>query len=164
MKESNKWHSRKKHINTGLTYLQTCRKYVPRGIALRKTIKSVANGNKTITAPWINPSPTGDLRGALSSLKICKSLRCMEISSFIWSEGSQNAWGMRMLVILQCETSVHRLDYRGDGVRVPVVENYPFSTSSRPAVILPTSYPVGTEGYFPWGKVAAAWSWPLTYN
>jgi len=26
----------------------------------------------------------------------------------------------------------------------------------------PASYPVGTMGYFPGGKVARAWSWPLT--
>jgi hypothetical protein len=26
----------------------------------------------------------------------------------------------------------------------------------------PASYPMGTGGFFPWGKAAGAWSWPLT--
>jgi hypothetical protein len=26
----------------------------------------------------------------------------------------------------------------------------------------PTSYPIGTGGFFPGGKAAWAWSWPLT--
>jgi hypothetical protein len=28
----------------------------------------------------------------------------------------------------------------------------------------PTSYPMGTGDFFPGGKVAGAWSWPLTSN
>jgi hypothetical protein len=30
------------------------------------------------------------------------------------------------------------------------------------SVAHPASYPMGTGGYFPGGKAAGAWSWPLT--
>jgi hypothetical protein len=32
------------------------------------------------------------------------------------------------------------------------------------SVAHPVSYPMGTQGSFPGGKVAGAWSWPLTSN
>jgi hypothetical protein len=49
----------------------------------------------------------------------------------------------------------YRLEDRRVGVRVPVGPRI-FSTSSRPALGYPASYPMGTEGSFPRGKPAAA--------
>jgi hypothetical protein len=46
------------------------------------------------------------------------------------------------------------LDDRGFGVRVPVGSRI-FSSSHRPRVH-PTSYPMGTGGYFPGGKAAGS--------
>jgi hypothetical protein len=55
------------------------------------------------------------------------------------------------------------LDDHGVGVRVPMGEEFsllhgiPTGSGAHPA-----SYPLGTWGSFPGGKVAGAWIWPLT--
>jgi hypothetical protein len=42
------------------------------------------------------------------------------------------------------------------------VKIFLFSTSPRPAEVIPDSYPMGTGGSFSGAKAAGAWSWPLT--
>jgi hypothetical protein len=56
------------------------------------------------------------------------------------------------------------LDYRGSRVWFPAGAGN-FSLHHRVqngSGAHPTSYPMGTKGSFPGGKVAGAWSWPLT--
>jgi hypothetical protein len=51
------------------------------------------------------------------------------------------------------------LEDRGVGVRVPVLSKK-FSSPRLPPNILPNGY----REFFPWGKEAGEWSWPLTFN
>jgi len=37
-----------------------------------------------------------------------------------------------------------------------------FTTASRPALGPPRALPNGYQGFFPGGRAAGAWSWPLT--
>jgi hypothetical protein len=56
------------------------------------------------------------------------------------------------------------LDDRGSRVRFPAgAGNFSFHHRvQNGSEAHPASYPVGTRGSFPGGKVAGAWSWPLT--
>jgi hypothetical protein len=57
----------------------------------------------------------------------------------------------------------YRLDDRGSRVRVPAGAGN-FSLRHRvqnDSGAHPASYPRGTRGSFPGGKMAGAWSWPL---
>jgi hypothetical protein len=56
------------------------------------------------------------------------------------------------------------LDDRGSRVWFPAGTGiFLFTTASRTALgPHPASYPMSTRGYFPGGKAAGAWNWPLT--
>jgi hypothetical protein len=65
---------------------------------------------------------------------------------------------------LQSQLLGYGLDDQGSGVRFPAGAgnfslNHCVQTSSGAH---PASYPMGIRDYFPGGKVAGAWSWPLT--
>jgi hypothetical protein len=83
----------------------------------------------------------------------------------------------RYLIILLCTTfcrsrdssvgiaTVYGLDAWGVGLRVPVGSNVSFlRVVQTGSGAHPAFYQMGTGGYFPGGKAAGSWSWPLTSN
>jgi hypothetical protein len=91
----------------------------------------------------------------------------------VYSANSSNCeakcflWGTNWIFTCLCQfcaagiATGYRLDGRGVGVPVPVGSRISlFSTSSRSA-LGPTQPPIQ---WLPGGKVAEAWSWPLTSN
>jgi hypothetical protein len=56
------------------------------------------------------------------------------------------------------------LDDRGSGVRLPAgAGNFSlYYRVQNGSGAHPASYPIGNRGFFPGGKAAGAWSWPLT--
>jgi hypothetical protein len=86
--------------------------------------------------PIFTPTNTTSSYSIYSIIESCEMVSIYELRNHIGSTGGRNSSAGRVknfLHVVQTGSGVH-----------------------------PTTYPVGTEGYFPGGKAAGTWSWPFT--